>query len=331
MTLRALKLPQDTRVLEALIVPGFQYPDHPEWGVQADEAEAIADTMRSVRRMWPLLAPFWRLSPAMRDVLRAVIWEEDGKPVGTAFVSRQGGSDCWYISSVAVLPAYRRRGIARRLVEATIAEARRRGGKMVVLDVIEGNTPAIDLYLKLGFERFDEGLQFEYVPERQRPLPELPAIYRVAEVPFMRWRPKFALAGRVTPAVVRRYQPVVPALYRVPLAQQVPMLTISRLAGDAARQMVIRLARGGEVVAAVNYQLRTRPGGFTICNPLLDPAHGHLAPYLLGYVAHRALLVSPGRRLQTQIPGWQQDLVEAARRLDFALKLKACKLGMALD
>lgn len=52
---------------------------------------------------------------------------------------------------LAVRPAARRRGLARRLVAAVAAEARGRGAHRVFAEVRDGND-ALALYLALGFE-----------------------------------------------------------------------------------------------------------------------------------------------------------------------------------
>lgn len=55
------------------------------------------------------------------------------------------------VIDVAVLPAYRRRGIARALMHAVLADAAARGGETVFLEVRASNAPAIALYTALGF------------------------------------------------------------------------------------------------------------------------------------------------------------------------------------
>lgn len=57
-----------------------------------------------------------------------------------------------HILSVAVAPAYRRRGIGRRLVEAAISSLERRGAREVRLEVRVSNKPAQSLYHSLGFK-----------------------------------------------------------------------------------------------------------------------------------------------------------------------------------
>ena len=78
-------------------------------------------------------------------------YREGGELVGYAVVSRY--VDAWHVMNVAVAPAYRRRGIARvlleRLFEITKDDVRRGH----TLEVRVSNTEAIRLYERLGFER----------------------------------------------------------------------------------------------------------------------------------------------------------------------------------
>lgn len=81
------------------------------------------------------------------------VWEQDGKIVGNAsLLPVESGSRRWVMANVAVHPAYRRRGIARRLVRAGISLVRRRGGAEIVLQVDHENHGAQRLYHQLRFE-----------------------------------------------------------------------------------------------------------------------------------------------------------------------------------
>ena len=55
------------------------------------------------------------------------------------------------LASVAVKEAFRRQGIARRLILEMICQARERGAKEFWLDVRESNAAARRLYERLGF------------------------------------------------------------------------------------------------------------------------------------------------------------------------------------
>lgn len=56
------------------------------------------------------------------------------------------------LTNLAVLPAFRRRGIAEKLTVALIEEAQRLNLQLVTLEVRVSNTPASNLYRKMGFE-----------------------------------------------------------------------------------------------------------------------------------------------------------------------------------
>lgn len=61
-----------------------------------------------------------------------------------------------YIANVAVLPAFRRMGCARRLVQNALAVAGEKGCSFITLEVRVSNLPAIELYGKCGFEAVGE-------------------------------------------------------------------------------------------------------------------------------------------------------------------------------
>ena len=58
-----------------------------------------------------------------------------------------------HIMKLAVTPEHRRQGLATRLVEQALAEARRVGGTRAILEVRPTNTAATGLYTRLGFRR----------------------------------------------------------------------------------------------------------------------------------------------------------------------------------
>jgi ribosomal protein S18 acetylase RimI-like enzyme len=74
----------------------------------------------------------------------------DGDPIGIANLGVRG--DRGWIGGIGVVPAARRHGVARALMEAVLGEARRRGITAVSLEVLEQNEPAYRLYDELGFE-----------------------------------------------------------------------------------------------------------------------------------------------------------------------------------
>jgi mycothiol synthase len=79
---------------------------------------------------------------------------DDGtqEPVGFAICFRR--RDFGYISVVAVLPAYRRRGIASALVRTAVAYLHSLGLDTVRIDAYEESVPAVETYTKLGFQTY---------------------------------------------------------------------------------------------------------------------------------------------------------------------------------
>ncbi len=75
--------------------------------------------------------------------------------VGMMYVLDEG-----YISNVAVSPAFRRRGIADKLITELLRRANALSLSFVTLEVRESNIPAIALYENQGFERV--GLRKDY-------------------------------------------------------------------------------------------------------------------------------------------------------------------------
>ena len=60
------------------------------------------------------------------------------------------GKEAW-IGGIGVLPSFRGRGVGRRLMRAAEDSVRRMGVEEVVLEVIEGNSPASGLYTSIGY------------------------------------------------------------------------------------------------------------------------------------------------------------------------------------
>jgi len=91
-----------------------------------------------------------------------LVAEEDGRVVGYIMCRVETGmSDLrligigkkGHIISIAVLPEHRRRGVAQALVgEAMKAMQQRYKAKECYLEVRVGNTPAVSLYKKMGFQ-----------------------------------------------------------------------------------------------------------------------------------------------------------------------------------
>jgi len=68
------------------------------------------------------------------------------------YSSHRAFAEKGHVISIAVLPHARRKGIGEALLRRAIESVKRRGVKEVYLEVRVSNTPAINLYHKLGFK-----------------------------------------------------------------------------------------------------------------------------------------------------------------------------------
>lgn len=108
-----------------------------------------------------------------KDFAQIELLEIDGKIAGFL---------CWWliageieIQNVATAVAFRRRGVARRLLDFVLNQARASSASRALLEVRVGNSGAIALYRQLGF--VDSGIRPHYYPDGEdallmdKPLP----------------------------------------------------------------------------------------------------------------------------------------------------------------
>lgn len=74
-----------------------------------------------------------------------------GKKV-IGYVGMYNVCSCGYITNIAVLPEYRRNGVAKRLLNEIIFLGTNENMDFISLEVRESNVAAIGLYRSLGFE-----------------------------------------------------------------------------------------------------------------------------------------------------------------------------------
>lgn len=314
MTIRPFQLPQDIDLMNSLVIEGFQYPENPEWSVQEDEIQGMVDRLNGAKRLWPLLSLMRTFVPLFRDILCGFIDEEENKPVGLINYMRQRNAPEWYIANVTVLPAYRRRGIARRLVEATLTELRRRDAKLAFLDVVEGNDPAFNLYKELGFDPFSKSAEYHFQKETPITPGLLPQGYRMKSLSRFDWQTRFDLAKRVTPEHVTRYEPVTEARFRVPVLVPVFGSLFEAAGGFHSERFAVYSPMNG-LIATGQYAYRTRAGGTNSATGSIDPDHPALAEFILRHVFSEIQKVSPRHRIEISFQDWESTLIECAEAL----------------
>lgn len=330
MTIRLVKLPTDLMPLTEMLVDSFRYPENEAWSVQADEQEQIVSGMKNLRRIWPLIRLIQALSPSLRDVLRGYVWEQDGQLAGLTIVQRRGSSDIWVIGTVAVRPAYRRRGIARKLVSASLDLIRQHGGKKAILSVIDGNLPAYTLYESLGFEHYDSSIEFSLKPEQAPPAPTLPEGYVQAPLARFDWRPRYELEKRISPENLHKYEPVEEGRFRYPALMRLLLPLVLFAQGTQEEDFIIRTAASEQIVARGGYSVPKRGQGVHSLRVRLDQAHPQLAPYLVQHSLHAVTTANPGLRVELSVPRWMEAVVSVAQEAGFQRRMEYCRMGLEL-
>jgi ribosomal protein S18 acetylase RimI-like enzyme len=330
MSLRKLKLPDDLLRIAEIAAETWNYPEHPEWNVQPDEEKSLADSMENYKRIWPFIRAIQFFSPGLRDFLHGHVWEEDGDIAGFTQFHRRGTTYTWYISAVGVHPDFRRRGIAQSLVENAIDFVRQRNGKRLLLDVIEENVPAINLYSKLGFENYSSNFRLEIELHNPPAKANLPEMYQQETTDDFTWRPRYDLVKRITPEELTRFEPVEEGRYKKPFLTRLLLPILKGAEGLDIHRFVIKTTEG-QMVAYAMYDTRTRDTGRNEIIAELDPSCPELARYLINHLLLKVYEVNPERVIEFSVPGWQKVLLDTAMAADFRVRAKLLTLGFLLD
>ena len=129
-----------------------------------ERGQAALREMRWMARLSPLVWWLAQADPSFQDTFNGFVWEEPSEKgraarrsariVGNVSLNRAPGSrQRWILCNVMVKEEYRGRGIARKLMEAAIAEAQDLGAAGVVLQVYRDNPTALRLYTSMGFQQ----------------------------------------------------------------------------------------------------------------------------------------------------------------------------------
>ncbi|HEX6711126.1 MAG TPA: GNAT family N-acetyltransferase [Rubrobacter sp.] len=89
-----------------------------------------------------------RFRPENLDPFASLVYFREARPVAVLLVARRGWTS--RIAAMAVVPEIRGRGVGRQIMESAIQESISRGDHSMLLEVIEHNTPAVNLYTGLG-------------------------------------------------------------------------------------------------------------------------------------------------------------------------------------
>ncbi|MGV1009175.1 MAG: ribosomal protein S18-alanine N-acetyltransferase [Dermatophilaceae bacterium] len=107
------------------------------------ESELFCDTAWSAATWWAELAE--------RPRREYVVAADDGRLAGYAGIGH--GGEVADLMTLAVAPAYRRRGVGAGLLDEVLQRAAEQGASSVLLEVRADNAEALRLYRRRGFEQ----------------------------------------------------------------------------------------------------------------------------------------------------------------------------------
>lgn len=183
---------------------------------------AAVREMRSLSRLGPGLGMLLGMNDLAQGVSLGFVWLEDNRIVGNTSIypANVPTGPSWIIANVAVHPSYRGRGIAHRLVQASLdmLRQRNRGRKIsAVLQVDADNAIARHIYEQLGFVAERSWTQWRRSSTARTPQPfHDPSIY-ITRRRAREWRAEYALAQRLRPATqggMGWLRPLHPSLFR---------------------------------------------------------------------------------------------------------------------
>ncbi len=164
---------------------------------------AAVREMRTLSRLGPGLSVLLGMNDLAQGVGLGYVWIENGQLVGNTSIypANVPTGPTWIIANVAVHPAYRGRGIARQLVEASLTMIRQRNrSASAILQVEADNDVAYQLYQRLGFVTERSWTTWRRSSTARTPPPfDHSDIYITRRRPN-EWRNEFALAQRLRPA-----------------------------------------------------------------------------------------------------------------------------------
>jgi ribosomal protein S18 acetylase RimI-like enzyme len=178
----------------------------------ADDMDASGRAhMREMRWMGTLFGWMdWLASPG-QGLMPGYVWLEDGRIVGNVTVRKLSMfGHGWMIGNVAVAPEWRRRGIARQMMDAAIELVRHNHGEWIALQVRADNDVARKLYQTLGFADTGEMAYLECRSPNEfratKPAPTTSGQLRPARASDM--EQLYTLAQSFVPESVRWAEPV---------------------------------------------------------------------------------------------------------------------------
>ena len=248
--LRPVNLRTDLNALADLIEISFA-------DTMDSSGRAAIREMRALSRITPGLGAVLGLNELAQGIGLGFVWVENGRLVGNTSVYpanwNSSVGSTWIIANVAVAPEYRGRGIARRLMQASMdmirkRTASRRGRACAILQVEADNPIAQNLYLSLGFVAERTWHHWRRSSTARVP-PALHEVYISQRRPSD-WRIEYQLAQHLRPnerGGMGWLRPLHPGLFNPPLLRRIA----DTLSLRTMERLIVRSREDGQLCASL--------------------------------------------------------------------------------
>lgn len=235
LTLRPLNLKKDYEQL----IPFYDFIFEKELSSKGTSVQAMLSDLKAFMPIFKFIGIF---SENYKHVFDGFVFENNrNEIVSTVNIGYSG--NFWEIAMVATHPNYRRKGLAKQLIEKSLDHAKKHKAEMCVLEVLEENTPAYQLYANYGFHHFDTKVKMKLPYEKLVNLnqDEFPIDYTIQK----RKQDKktnqsmFELEELATPKSVLDFLPVNKTKYHKPLVIRVLRPFVKLFIGINAESWII--------------------------------------------------------------------------------------------
>jgi ribosomal protein S18 acetylase RimI-like enzyme len=264
----------------------------------ADELDARGQAalreMRWMARLTPLVWWWSQVDPSFQDAFSGFVWEEPSPEAASSRSSEQivgnvslnrapGNRQRWIICNVVVLQEFQGQGIARRMMQAAIDEAREIGAVGVLLQVHRDNPRALGLYSRMGFHEVSGETTLRLDAVSSVAVLDAPG-YEIRRGHPVDGQTVYELARHAIPAAQQWIRPVRAQEYKPDWLIRLGQWISDLVAGRHSYRLTAR--KDNQLVAAMTVTTAGRRGEHSLAL-LVDPAHqGKVEAALISRALH---------------------------------------------
>ena len=308
--IRPFDIGRDLRPVAELIADAFAHE-------LDSRGNAALREMRIMSHIGGFLKLLNRSTGEFDDVFGGFVWVEEGKVVGNVTVQRADkAGNRWQIANVAVAPAFRGRGISRRLMSRALEHVSSCGGQWAVLQVYAKNQVARHLYVNLDFEEVGGSVDLRL--EKRPKLESSPPLANFYSFSANHWQPLYELANTQHHTIAQWWRAIRRSDFQITLEQQLAEW-ISQTAGRSKiYRRCIQTSQNRFDAALILTAARWR--GVHQLQLWVRPEHyGHYEQPLLHWVL-ATLQEYPQWPIQVNLSSDHVAALEVAQRLGFQVQ-----------